>query len=446
MCLLAGCGAAPKAHRTPADATFECSAATDGPISVWEALRTAVWRRCWPEAVREARAIGGAQALISLRGFVEKHGPLLARTEDFFVLQAAFEALGELIAANDDRAAADEALTFLVEASNPQTWERLGATWPLDAVHRRELIRALTGAAVIGLGVAHREAADARLLVLARVAADQEAVRFGYTTAVDAPMDALFNLHVLPPGRVLFALKGVAERPEAAEPDMAQRIGHVKALAQAAWTLEQTWLARRVGAEAFERGVAAAQLEADRNLSGVFGYLESLGYLDGSEHHAALDAVRDVLFPGGPEPLLADATVARIDVVLAAIKRVRDELPEPMRRLELQPHLDALEASHLAWKAALASGDDGSGFEAVLAARGALRAGLCVLISAIVARWSDGAEGNDERRAGLLLPILAQDQEVGGAIDRTARVSDVDPETGAELPPLIERREPGGAP
>ena len=438
------------AFECPRDRTLDPEAAQrfseDAMPSVWEALEKAESRACWGSAIAVLGFAGGPESFARIQAFIEARAPLFALSEDVVVVQRAFMALGHLVRMSKHERSAEQALDYLVEASDPLNWVKRSIDWKLDAVIRRELIRTMTVAAVNALAITDRDDAKDRLTVMAADSAERRAMAFKFHVLNDAKdtVEDLVNLHVLPPGRVVFAmnvtlndLKGSSDKP------MRVFVERVRNQALRAWDEEQRWLAARRGEEGFLRAVREADEIADSRLNGFHGQLESLMHLiDAPKLRKSIEEIGEIVFPDGPHLVVSAEYAEQVGYVLAAMDRLREEHPKEVVTLKLANHVQTVTEAHLALQRALNSGQQGAGFESVIAARAALQRVVRVLVARAVSKHPGWNEGDRPERLKVLGPLLAQNMQVDNYLRRRRAVRDVNPETGQELAPLEE----GGAP
>lgn len=218
--VIAACGSGPPPAPPPPVTRFECprdkliddAAARQYPAaglpSVWAVLEDREKTECWEAGLRIAGYAATDDAFARLRGFIEHRAQTFALSGDQFVLQRAVEAIGNVVRVSKDPTTAEQALEFLIEGSNPETWAKRSTKWPIDAVLRRELIRLLSRASVKALSVTERPEAYTTMRTLAVDAVDRRSLAFKFTAAGGKAdrVEELINLHVLPPGRVAFAM------------------------------------------------------------------------------------------------------------------------------------------------------------------------------------------------------------------------------------------------
>ncbi|MCA9542753.1 MAG: hypothetical protein KC613_00130 [Myxococcales bacterium] len=509
----AGCGSEPEVRQGPEPIDqFYCGMTQGDGVdlrrvterampSIWRVLEDNTQRRCWNEALVVAGNVGGPEAYVRLVGFIEARAASFALSEDMVYLQTAFVALAQVaVGQRTDRSSA-QAVDFLVESSDPTTWEKRAIDWELDAVMKRELIRVLTSAAVRAMAAVDDPKVHERVNLLAVEAADSNAYRFKYRDTDPAPDIAgqLINLHVLPPGRVAYAMldslarsrgesdqlkvdaqeaiksaldadksidearrRGAKTDAEAADRKarearakadsaevrrvelgaLAKDVEALRRKALDAYQKEQAWLAARRGEQAWLKAIADANALADVRLNGLHGQLRSLkDLLDDSTSKQAIQAVEEVIFPEGPLPVIDSDFPEQVKFVLAACKALETRFAADLKRLKLVSHVQVTREAHEALDKALRSGIGGQGFEEVLRARARLQISLRVLVAKIIAEYPGYTKGDRETRDIILEPILNQNEQVTGFMSRRVQVRDVDPESGQELDPLEE----GGA-
>ena len=417
----------------------------DAVPMVWEALERAESRTCWGSAIAVLGFTGGAESFARIQAFIEARAPLFALSEDFHVLQRAFLALGHLVRQKKHERSAEQALDYLVQSSEPLNWVKRSIDWKLDAVIRRELIRTMTMSSVDALALTNRTEARARLTSMAADAADRRSMAFKFQVLSKSgdTIEDLVNLHVLPPGRVVFAM--TATLPELAKDEQQLRafVSRVRSQAQHTWDEEQRWLADLRGEERFLREIKLADEIADARLNGFHGQLESLMHLiDAPELRKAIEEISTIVFPDGPLRVVNAAHAEQVGYVLAAMDRLRAEHARDLTRLKLDHHVNTVTEAHLALQEALASGKRGAGFEQVIDARAKLQRLVRVLVATAVTRYPGWNKGDREKRLRLLKPLLGQNAEVDNYLRSRLAVRDVNPATGQELAPLAE----GGAP
>lgn len=454
--MTAGCGSAPPPAEPPpvvfdcpADKRMDDTAARAFPArglpSVRAVLEDKEQKECWDAALRIAGYTATEDALALLRGFIEHRAQDFALSGDQVILQRAVAAIGHVVLAASDPTTSQQALEFLIEGSTPALWAKRSTKWPLDAVMKRELIRVLSRASVKALSMSDDQKAQTALRALAVDAVDRRSLAFKFSGASGEGdrVEDLINLHVLPPGRVAFALDAtlIQIRGERYD-DLRGRVERVRAMAVETFEFEQEWLIAARGNERFQQAVRAADAIADSRLSGFHGQLDSLRHLvDSADDYEAIERVSRVIFPRGPLEIVSLPYAAQVDHVLAAMKLLATERSVELERLRLSPHVQVVVEAHEALRRALESGQRGQGFERVLAARAALQSALRVLVATVVANYPGQTEAERRQRALLLGPVMDQNALVDNFLLRSEAIRDVDPATGQEIAPPEE----GGA-
>lgn len=473
--LVGGCGGATiEARPEPID-RFECqttplddytaSRYTERALpGVWKVLEDTSKRSCWNQALVVSGRVGGPDAFARLRGFIESRSQTLALSEEFMYLQTGFQAIADIARRGRNARSASLALDYLIESTESAVWLKRTVNWKLDKVITREIIRVMTSSAIKALGAvtqanpeimlhdtdrAERDAwyerrnqAEEHMLMLASDAVEQRAMRFKYQET-DAPTDIIsqmINLHVLPPGRVAYAMsEALIRMRERDNNSLRNEASQLRASALKVFADEQAWLAARKGEEAWLRTVADANALADVRLNGLHGQLRSLrDLLDGAEDKAAIVRVEQTIFPDGPLAVIDADMPEQAQFVLAACAELEDKLKQDLKRLKLQNHVLITRKAHEDLDRALRSGIGGQGYEYVIRARAQLQNDLRVLAARIVARFPGTDPKDRETRDHTLEPVLNQDEQVASFLARRVPVRDVNPETGQELDPLEE--------
>jgi hypothetical protein len=454
--LLAACGGEQATRRSEfrGRGTFECprdknlddrQAARVGEKAlpqVWAVLEELNHRDCWASALAVAGMAGTAESVARLRTFIESQAPLFAMSEDMFLLQQAYMALGQVVRFEKHARPAQEALDYLIESTEPLNWVKRSIDWNIDSVMRRELIRTITMAATSALAVTRRKEAREHLLQMAQDSAERRTFRFKFHTTQDEQdaVESLINLHVLPPGRVVFAMGETLLRlKDIGDDKVRELVERVRDAGWEAWKLEREWLAKRRNQEGFDRAVKQANAVADARLSGFHGQLESLVHLmDTAEAKKGIAAIEQVTFPQGPLTLINSEHGDQVRTALERMAVVKERYGEAVALLRLGSHVETVIEAHEAFKRALESGESGAGFERVINARSALQNSLRVLLATVVARYPGWNEGDREKRSALLQATLNQNEQVDSYLRRRVPVRDTNPETGQELAPLKE--------
>ncbi len=412
---------------------------------IWRVLEDNGRRRCWNEALMVAGHVGGPEAYIHLVGFIEARSASFALSEDMVYLQTAFQAVAQTARVERTQRSSAQAIDYLVESSEPSTWEKRAIDWELDAVMKRELVRVLTSSAVQAMGgLSHPRISD-RLNLLAMEASDRNAYRFKYRDT-DPSTDVaayLINLHVIPPGRVAYGmLEAEVRLREMSGSAVRSDVQSLRELAQETFDKEQAWLAARRGEQAWLKAIADANALADVRLNGLHGQLRSLkDLLDTADAKQSIQRVEEVIFPEGPLPVIDSDFPDQVKFVLAACNTLTQRFGSELVALKLVNHVQVTREAHEALDKALRSGIGGQGFEEVLRARSRLQIALRVLVAKLISTYPGYDKADRARRDAILEPILNQDEQVAGYMKRRVQVRDVEPKSGQELDPLEE----GGA-
>lgn len=411
-------------------------------------------RKQWGTALLELGCIGTGDAFVRASAFIEQRSPDMIFGEDLATLQQAFMAMGIMGGQPRDIANANKAVDYLIEGTDPHTWDKRGGKWQLDAVMRRELVRTLTLTSVRALSLTSQESASERLLALALDSADRRALRFKYQTS-DKPHDAvaqLVNLNVLPPGRVAFSVSKILKLIDGAAVDEnvsdGQRklrpiVRRLRAKALETWKLERAWIEARRGEENFLRQVQRADEKADARLSGLHGQLESLRQLlDAPRDADAIDKIAEAMFPEGPLMLINAPPADQVDRAMAATAYLNKNLSVEIARLKLIDHVNITREAHQALDRALRLGQTGKGYDLVIQRRAELQTLLRVFVAQVIARFPGTTEGlaqiEQSKRHPMLMPVIDQNAQVSSYLQRLVPVRDVDPDTGQEVAPLVD--------
>lgn len=454
LVVLLGCGTSPDQVAPTKVAAFECpqdklmddAVARRFPSaalgSVWAVLEDKEKAECWETALRIAGYAATDEAFARLRGFIEHRAQDFALSGDQVVLQRAVTAIGDVVRHARDASTTQQALEFLIEGISPEAWAKRSAKWPIDAVMRRELVRLLSRASVKALATSDRAEAQQALRALAIDAVDRRSLAFKFTGAGgDADrVEELINLHVLPPGRVAFAMDAalIQIRGERYD-DLRKQVEEVRDRAVETFELEQEWLVAARGNERFQQAVRAADAIADSRLSGFHGQLDSLRHLvDSADDYEAIERVSRVIFPRGPLDIVALPYSDQVAHVLAAMALLRADSMADLERLRLVPHVAVVIDAHEALLKALQSGQRGQGFERVLESRASLQTLLRVLVATVVSRYPGRTDADRRTRSLLLGPVMDQNGLVDNFLLRNEAIRDVDPASGQELAPPEE--------
>lgn len=421
-------------------------------------------RKHWGQALVEMGCVGVGDTFVRITSFIDNRAPEMIFGEDLAILQQAFMALGVMGTQPREPGNAHKALDYLIEGTDPHTWEKRGGNWQMDAVMRRELVRTLTLASVRAMSLVSREASRERLLALALDSADRRALRFKYQTT-DQPQDAvaqLVNLHVLPPGRVAFSTSKILKQLDAQDVPAAYKrlkpqLLSLRAKAIETWKLERAWIEARRGEEDFLRQVQRADQTADARLSGLHGQLESLRQLlDAPNDLEAIDKIAEAMFPEGPLALINALPAQQVDRVKAATAYIKKNLGAELVRLKLVSHVEVTREAHEELDRALRLGQSGKGYELVIRRRAELQTLLRMFVAGIIARFPGAELYNDDETADqqrdrldraltaqdlrhpMLMPIIDQNAQVSSYLQRLVPVRDVDPDTGQEVAPLAD--------
>lgn len=452
-----GGGAEVKERRQPSG-PVECFQAGIAPIrshtqrlpELRRVLNDEGRRKAWGEAMLEMGCIGTGDTFVRISTFIERRAPEMIFGEDLAILQQAFMALGVMMGQPRGPGNAKNAVDYLVTGTDPHTWEKRGGAWQLDAVMRRELVRTLTLTSVRGLSLSASEDARERLLALALDSADRRALRFKYQLT-DAPQDAvaqLVNLHVLPPGRVAYAVTQVLKHVDGQEAapgatNLRPIVVNLRKKALETWRLERAWIEARRGEENFLRQVQRADETADARLSGLHGQLESLRQLlDAPKDRDAIDKIAEAMFPEGPLALINATPAEQVDRALAATAYVQKNLAAEVARLKLTDHVKVSREAHQQLDRALRLGQSGKGYELVIRRRAELQVLLRIFLARVIANFPGTARGiakvQQSMRHPMLLPMIDQNTQVASYLKRLVPVRDVDPDTGQEVAPLVD--------
>lgn len=423
---------------------------------VWKALSDTSKQECWRAGVKVAGHAGTAEAFEQLRNFVETRAAHLNRVEDQDLVGEGFVAMANVVRGARNPKVRNHALKYLIRSTEPREWERRSISWRVDAVIRRELIRALARSAVSALGLTDSTEADTHLMKLALDSTDRRALRYKYSTIYAAKggdknrvapaVDELFTLHVLPPGRVAFALSSCldeAQSPQVHRADGGPRIErHIRKVlgrARRNFRDEQKWLESRLSGSKYSQAIREADQLADTRLAGFDGQLLSLRDLvDKTKRRRDIDRIEAVLFPNGAHAL---ANANPHDQVFWALDRVdilKRRYSKELKELRLDDHLRAVEEAHLLLQAALERGAAGVGFEKIIRRRAELQTALRHLVASIIVVFPGRNLADRKRQELLLNPIIFQHEQVSSYLQRGEAVRDVDPKKGSDQAPLKE--------
>ncbi len=452
--LLSACGGAVAPEEDPRWSTFRCKRDRHLKAEEFRKLRPSALpdlkrvlsnfeeKGCWRSALSAAGYLGGEAGHI-IQNFIKENGSLLALGEDAVLVQSAFDALGLLVREAREPLSSRSALDFLLDSCSPLELEKKKIAQELDSVIRKELIRVMARAAVKSLALSQHEEGQKRLLELGLNAVDQQSFEFQHLTvaAEEDVIYSLFNIHVIPTGRALFALNDTINKAYSSEELLKEKISEVRALAQKSWKMEREWFKARQGKAKYKRAVFTANRVADARLAGLHGQLESLRkLLDEPEDNKDIDEVEAIIFPTGPHALMSSPHDEQVQVALRRLKHLKEQKDEALKRLNLESHVQIAEKAHLEFRKELRSGEEGAGFEEVIEARAQLQMALRMFISFIVTQYPSFDATGRENRKRLLTPLLTQNRRLSDLLRRKMPISDIDPQTGQEI--ILELQTP----
>lgn len=246
-----------------------------------------------------------------------------------------------------------------------------------------------------------------------------------------------FNIRRLPTGRLLFVLNSIRQvavglhlRELVAEVDAA--IAHAKKTLD----LELQWRTRKSDPSKRRGDALLIDSQIDTLLGGVQNIVN--GQAVGDDNDPAVPAAKRFLasiFPLGLGGITNQSFEQQLGFMDAMKVRFDTELEDDIKVLGIGNKLAQLSKLVEAFRQELEKTRDDLVWETVAAAQNEGHELLSELFVSILSAHKARTPQNAERRAALLAEYDRQDRIVFEAQRRRRRVLDIDPDTGAELPP-----------
>lgn len=254
---------------------------------------------------------------------------------------------------------------------------------------------------------------------------------------MDGSLDSLLNLYQFPTGRRLFALRLV--RAAAANEHFDALVQHCDvAITHDIQTqaIERRWAGE---SNSTDTNPEAQRIETlvDRTLGATRDHAaaQAAGAPENDPIHATVAEFLKQVFPAGVHAITTLPFVEELEKVDDIIRAMQHELAPLVQELNLQRHatrlanlaqeyrkaLEAPPPSLLDWGRIRAARAEGQGF-------------LLEAVAIILGKYHGRSKEATEARLGLLGPILRQNEAIGLSYKSRRTPTDVNPETGEELP------------
>ncbi len=259
-------------------------------------------------------------------------------------------------------------------------------------------------------------------------------------------LDEVFHLYQMPTGRLLYAARSVRQ---ALTEDERPLIGPaLDALMAAATEARQLEMRHREVTNRPQYGPRAVALDAtvDRLVSALVSAIKNARRAFGDDHPLGTAAARleVTLFPRGAAAVTGLSYVEEVETISDLVTRLspNGELADDAATLHLAPYVQALATANDALRTALVARPQGATWDQVRAARAHAHGLLLELLAHILGRYPSHSPEDTIRRARLLDPIWRQQEAIARARRRRGPAVDVDPTSGAEVPPDAPLTEP----
>lgn len=263
-------------------------------------------------------------------------------------------------------------------------------------------------------------------------------------SAVSADLESLLNVYELPVGRRLHALRQmqVQVSADASVSELHPVITSTMDVNTVALHCRTQWGEAKNVKTTYPEAAILLNQEHDQ----IFASVErvSSGMADGmppgsplAEAGARLVAT---VFAEGLAPLTQKDFVQQRETTNVWLSRMDADLAEAVDTLGLRPMVERLGVVNKEMGRIIdeVKGRAKVSYDDVRSTDAAGQRAMLQLIAVICGRFSGREPGDDEKRAALLAPILAQNEKVAELYRRRSRVTDVDPESGEENDPPIE--------
>ncbi len=435
---------------------------------IWTTLSNQEQKHCWASAALAAGYIGTPEVFPRLRNFVESRSAGLAMSEDLHIVEQIFMAMGTIVRQAKSKQNAMAAIDFLIEKTDTASLERMTVNWGLDAVVRRDLIRSMSMAAVSALAEiaaplpqttnkelaafqeSNQRKAQERLKALAYESTSRTSYDYKSYDADENVMliEGLFNIHALPPGRVVLAvqetltdivkqggIKNSGTSNEEREQILKAQLEKLRQRANECYESEIAWVKGRHGSDTFKQELALAEEIADSRLDGLNGHLESLrNLLDSPDQLQAIDEISEIVFPNGPIPLIKLTGQEQVTEVLKNIEELLDEHQDSITRLGIDAHIKVVRDAHEDLRRTLESGETGVGFDKVIHQRALLQNELHIYLANVITYYPTANDAAVRQR--LTRAFFDQDDQISNSLRSLSIIRDIDPKTGLEFNPL----------
>ncbi len=254
---------------------------------------------------------------------------------------------------------------------------------------------------------------------------------------MDGSLESIFNLYQFPTGRRLFAIKLVRARAEAENFDkLVKHCDAVIAHDITTQSMERRWAGESTS-ENTNPDAQRIDILVDRTLGAIRDHAvaQAAGASDNDPIHAKVETFLKKVFPTSVHAITTLPFVEELEAVDAIVKSFQDELAPLVQELNLQRHASrltnlandyrkALEApppSLLDWGRVRAARAEGQGL-------------LLETIAIIIGKRHGRSATATAARLQLLEPILRQNDAIGAALKGRRSPTDVNADTGEELP------------
>jgi len=254
---------------------------------------------------------------------------------------------------------------------------------------------------------------------------------------MDGSLESLINLYQFPTGRRLFAHKQVRARAE--QDGYEKLVKHCDAAIthdNETLHLERRWS----GESASTNGNPEAQrldILVDRTLGAIRDHAlaQAAGAPDNDPIHAAVAKFVTKVFPSGVHAITSLPFVEELEAVDAIVRLLQNDLSAMVDELNLQRHAARLTALAVDYRKALEAPPPSLiDWGRIRAARAEGQGLLLETVALILGKRHGRSDTGTQERLQWLGPILQQNEALGASYKQRRTPSDVNADTGEEVP------------
>lgn len=263
---------------------------------------------------------------------------------------------------------------------------------------------------------------------------------------MDGSLESILNVYQFPTGRRLFALKLVRTRAEAENFDkLVKQCDAAIAHDVTTQSIERRW-AGESNSENTNPDAQRIDILVDRTLGAIRDHAvaQAAGAPDNDPIHATVESFLKKVFPTSVHAITTLPFVEELETVDDIVTLFQNELAPLVQELNLQRHAARLASLAKEYRKALEAPPPSLlNWGRVRAARAEGQGLLLETIAIIIGKHHGRSAKASAARLSLLEPILRQNDAIGASLKGRRSPTDINADTGEELPNATPPSTPG---